>query len=80
MLSTAKYDVIVLDIQMPGMSGIDLLQRILAKDKLQPIILNTSYTSHQENFMTWTADAYVVKSYCTSDLKRAIRNVLANHP
>jgi DNA-binding response OmpR family regulator len=76
MLSTAAYDVIILDLKMPGMSGIDLMQRIKAKDKLQPIILNTSYTTYQENFMTWAAEAYVVKSFCTRDLKRAIRNVL----
>ena len=78
MLSTAKYNVIILDIQMPGMFGIDLMQRIKAQDKFQPVILNTSYTSYQDNFMTWAAEAYVVKSFCTSDLKRAIRNVLAN--
>lgn len=78
MLSAAKYDVIILDIQMPGMFGIDLMHRIKAKDKLQPVILNTSYTFHQENFMTWAAEAYVVKSFCTSDLKRAIRDVLVS--
>ena len=55
-----------------------LMQRIKAKDKFQPVILNTSYTSYQENFMTWAAEAYVVKSFRARDLKRAIRNVLAN--
>jgi two-component system, response regulator, stage 0 sporulation protein F len=80
MLSAAKYDVIVLDIKMPGMLGIELMHRIMAKDRLQPVILNTSYTSHRENFMAWAADAYVVKSFCTSELKRVIQDVLANHP
>jgi DNA-binding response OmpR family regulator len=78
-LDQKDYDVIVLDIQMPGMSGIDLLQKIMARDKRQPVILNTAYPSHRDNFMTWPADAYIVKSADTSELKLAIRKVLAKH-
>jgi len=78
LLSTTNYDVIILDLQMPGMFGIDLLQAIKAKDKHQPVILNTSHISHRENFLTWTAEAYVAKSHCTYELKRAIRDVLSN--
>jgi CheY-like chemotaxis protein len=70
------FDVIVLDIQMPGMSGIDLLQKIMARDKRQPVILNTAYPSHRDNFMTWPADAYIVKSSDTTELKQAIHKVL----
>jgi DNA-binding response OmpR family regulator len=76
-LAAAKYELIILDIQMPGMSGIDLLQRILGMDRHQSIILNTSYASHRENFMTWAADAFVVKSFHTGDLKCTVRKVLA---
>lgn len=76
-LETSDYDVIVLDIQMPGMSGIDLLQKIMARDKRQPVILNTAYPSYRDNFMTWPAEAYVVKSSNTTELKQAIKKVLA---
>ncbi|HEY3294406.1 MAG TPA: response regulator [bacterium] len=76
-LETSDYDVIVLDIQMPGMSGIDLLQKIMARDKRQPVILNTAYPSYRDNFMTWPAEAYVVKSSDTTELKQAIKKVLA---
>jgi DNA-binding response OmpR family regulator len=78
MLADEKYEVIIVDIQMPGMFGIDLLQNIKAKDRHQSVIVNTSHAVHQENFMTWAAEAYVVKSFSTDELKRAIRNVLAN--
>ncbi|MFZ5432627.1 MAG: response regulator [Calditrichota bacterium] len=76
-LDTATYDLIVLDIRMPGMSGIDLLQKIMARDKRQPVILNTAYPSYRDNFMTWPAEAYVVKSADTTELKQAIKRVLA---
>ena len=77
MIEGSDYDVIVLDIQMPGMSGIDLLQKIMARDKRQPVILNTAYPSYRDNFMTWPAEAYVVKSSDTTELKQAIKKVLA---
>jgi DNA-binding NtrC family response regulator len=79
-LDGGEYDVIVLDIQMPGMSGIDLLQKIMARDKRQPVILNTAYPSYRDNFMTWPAEAYVVKSADTTELKQAIKKVLAKRP
>jgi DNA-binding NtrC family response regulator len=72
-----EYGVIVLDIKMPGMSGIELLQKIMARDKRQPVILNTAYSSYRDNFMSWPAEAYVVKSSDTTELKQAIKKVLA---
>lgn len=76
-LEKSEYDVIILDIKMPGMSGIDLLQKIMARDKRQPVILNTAYPSYRDNFMTWPAEAYVVKSADTTELKQAVKKVLA---
>jgi DNA-binding NtrC family response regulator len=72
-----EYDVIVLDIKMPGMSGIELLQKIMARDKRQSVILNTAYSSYRDNFMSWPAEAYVVKSSDTTELKQTIKRVLA---
>jgi CheY-like chemotaxis protein len=76
-MEQADFDLVILDIQMPGMSGIDLLQKIMARDKRQPVILNTAYPAHRDNFLTWPADAYVVKSSDTSELKQAVKKVLA---
>ena len=75
-LEARKYDAIILDIQMPGMPGIDLLQKIITRDRQQPVILNTSYASYQDNYLAWQADAYVVKSSDTGELKQAIKRVL----
>jgi CheY-like chemotaxis protein len=75
-LEARKYDAIILDIQMPGMPGIDLLQKIITRDRQQPVILNTSYAFYQDNYLAWQADAYVVKSSDTGELKQAIKRVL----
>jgi CheY-like chemotaxis protein len=75
-LKANRPDLIILDISMPGMDGIEALGKILAKDKSMPVILNTAYSTYKDNFMTWSADAYVVKSGDLSDLKVKIKDVL----
>ena len=40
-------------------------------------VLNTAYATYKDNFMTWSADAYVVKSSDLSELKKEIERVLA---
>lgn len=72
-----RPDLVVLDIRMPGMDGVEVLGRILDKNRTMPVILNTAYSSYQESFMTWSADAYVVKSADVSVLKDKIAEVLA---
>ena len=69
-------DVVVLDIRMPGMDGIETLNVMLGKDRHIPIILNTAYPEYQRNFMTWGAEAYVIKSSDLTELRLKIREVL----
>ncbi len=69
-------DLIVLDVQMPGMDGIETLEKLLGKDKGVPIILNTAYSHYKDDFTTWGADAYVVKSSDTSKLKAEIKRLI----
>ena len=73
---TDKPDLIVMDIRMPRRDGIDAMQKILGEDKQVPIIINTAYPSHQQNFMTWAADAYVIKSADLSKLRETVKEVL----
>ena len=72
-----KPDLVVMDISMPGMDGIECMSRLLSKDNKLPIVLNTAYATYRENFRSWSADAYVVKSSDLSELKDSIRAVLA---
>ena len=69
-------DVVVMDIRMPVMDGIETLTAMLGKDRQVPVILNTAYPQYRENFMTWGAEAYVIKSSDLTELKRKIREVL----
>jgi len=76
MLKKNRPDVIVLDICMPGMDGIETLGQVLSRDNTIPVILHTAYSSYKDNFMTWSADAYVVKSSDLAELKAKLKEVL----
>jgi len=39
--------------------------------------LNTAYSSYKDDFMTWAAEAYVVKSYDLSELKIKIQEIIS---
>ncbi len=75
-LEEHRPDLIVLDISMPNMDGIETLGHVLSRDNSIPVILHTAYSSYKDNFMTWSADAYVVKSSDLSELKERIRQAL----
>ncbi len=71
-----RPDIVVLDIYMPGMDGIEALGRMLSAGHHVPIVLNTAYGSYRDNFMSWAADAYVVKSADLAELKTTVRRLL----
>jgi DNA-binding response OmpR family regulator len=75
-LNRERFDLIITDIRMPGRDGVELITQILGLRKGIPIIINTAYQSYKEDFMTWAADAYVVKSSSLQELKSKIKELL----
>jgi len=70
-------DLIIMDINMPKMDGIETMGKILGKNREIPVIINTAYSNYKDNFMSWAADAYIVKSSDLSELKNTVKEVLA---
>lgn len=69
-------DLIVMDINMPKMNGIESMGRILSEHKKIPIIINTAYGSYKDDFMSWSADAYIIKSSDLTELKDKIKELI----
>ena len=67
---------VILDIRMPGMDGIELLTEILGKDRQALIVINTAFPQYRENFLTWGAEEYIIKSSDLGELKQKVREVL----
>jgi CheY-like chemotaxis protein len=76
-VQTDRPDAVVLDISMPGMDGLQTLERMHDLDRRLPVILNSAYASYQDRFVSWIAEAYVTKSSNTAELKAAVRAALA---
>jgi len=76
MVPELKPDLVVMDIKMPGISGVDTLIKIKEIDKDIPVILCSAYGDYKQDFSTWASDAYVVKSASLDELKKAITKVI----
>ena len=79
-VETEAPDLVVLDIRMPGMDGLEAMGRILDQHPSVPVLLNTAYSSYQDSFLSWGADAYVIKSSDTGELRREVEQLLSGKP
>jgi DNA-binding response OmpR family regulator len=70
-------DLIILDIKLGARSGLDLLQTIRRRHVNLPVILSTAYDSFRCDLKSIAADAYVVKSYDSSELMETVRELLS---
>lgn len=75
-LHQAGVDLIVLDIRLDEGSGLELLREIKSSLPDLPVVLNTAYARYKDDFASWLADAYVVKSSDLEELKSVIRSCL----
>jgi len=76
MVKEGRPDLIVMDIRMPGMDGIEAMSRILEEKNDLPVVINTAYSAYKDNFLSWAAEAYLTKSADLSELKGTIRSIL----
>ena len=71
-----NIDLVVLDIRMPEEDGISALEKIMVKKRDMPVIINTAYSIYKDNFLSWLAEDYIVKSGDLAELKGKIKNIL----
>ena len=72
-----KPDVILMDLGLPDMSGIEATKKILADNKKVKVVMLTSRSSEKEvmDSLTAGASAYVMKDFETENLAVIIRTV-----
>jgi CheY-like chemotaxis protein len=75
-ISENPPDLVVLDIRMPVMDGLEALGKIIGKERNIPVIIHSAYSSYKDDFISWAADDFVLKSSDLTELKRKIRALL----
>ena len=83
-----KPDLVILDVKMPGMHGIEALERIREMDKDVPVIISTAYQKHeymfpgsflQSDVVISTSDvaAFITKPIDINNLRLEVKKILA---
>jgi len=80
MVAELSPDVVLLDMQMPEMHGLEVLERLNAGDRVSPAVIVLTVHADDElvlNAVRGGAQGYVLKSASRDELVRAIRHVAA---
>ncbi len=72
-----KPDVVVMDITMPGIGGLEAIERILAKDNMAKILVLSAHEDsvHPKRVLNAGAMGYLTKRSAAEELIKAIRTV-----
>ena len=76
-LVTISPDLVILDINMPEMNGIEVLRRIKETRPKTKVIVSSSYHEYKQDIGVWISDDYVMKSANLDELKAAVRQHLS---
>jgi len=75
-----KYDIFLLDINVPKINGLDVCQKIREKDVTTPIIILSAYDALEDKKEAFqrAADDYMVKPFLLEELLLRINSQLRN--
>lgn len=75
---SGKFDLILLDVMLPGKNGFDICQSIRERDKEQPIIMLTAKSTDEDTIhgLSLGADDYVAKPFSVAQLVLRVQAVL----
>jgi two-component system, OmpR family, response regulator len=76
-----KPDLIVLDVMLPDLSGLDVLRRLSAEGRRVPVIFLTARDATEDKVhgLTVGGDDYVTKPFSIEELVARVRAVLRRH-
>lgn len=81
MALSGGYDLVLLDIMLPGLNGLEVLRRIRKENERLPVILLTARDTAMDKVsgLDSGADDYVTKPFAIEELLARIRTALRKH-
>ena len=75
---SGRYDLVLLDVMLPGVDGFEICNRIRQQDRQQPVIMLTAKSSDEDivQGLTLGADDYVAKPFSVTQLVLRVQAVL----
>jgi DNA-binding NtrC family response regulator len=77
-LDTETYDVVLTDISMPGLSGVELLAALRQRQERTPVIIITGLgdQEHAQGLMKMGAFDYLIKPFRLEIVEKSVRRAL----
>jgi two-component system copper resistance phosphate regulon response regulator CusR len=82
MAGTYEYDLVILDLMLPGLSGTEILRRIRRKNSTVPILILTARDATDEKVENFEAgaDDYLTKPFAFAELLVRVKALLRRGP
>lgn len=77
-----SYDAIILDIMLPGMNGLEVLQRLRKHNVATPVLILTAKSELEDRIhgLDYGADYYLTKPFNNDELLACLRALLRRQP
>src|SRR5260370_27072252 len=81
-LEVEEYDVILTDIAMPGLTGVELLKRVQLRDSETPVILISGKGSEEDSdaLIDLGAFAYITKPFDFDEIEAVVQRAIKSKP
>lgn len=76
LLKSLDYDLVFLDIRMPGLTGLDVARELRDQARRPQIIFTTAYPDHAVDAFDLAATDYLVKPFDAERFRRAVQRAL----
>ena len=79
---TYNYDLILLDLMLPGLTGTEILERVRLKNQLVPVLILTARDGMPDKIKTFEtgADDYLTKPFAFTELLLRVKALLRRGP
>lgn len=77
LLRSLEYDLVLLDIRMPGLDGLEVARELAAMPRRPQIVFTTAYPDHAVEAFDLAAADYLLKPFDSDRLKRAVERAMS---